>query len=349
MAEVMLRLTVLFLFSLCATVGSAQEWPDQTPPNEVPVYLPPDYDPAEPAPLLIFLHGWAPITTVWYDVLIPLQQVTNDHGYIFAKPDGSPDPLGNYFWNATDACCDMWGSDPDHVGYLLALVESIQETYNVDPQSIHLIGHSNGGFMAHRMACEAPGTFASVVSLAGAMWNDPSDCQPSEPIHVLEIHGTLDPVIWWLGGYLGVNPYPSASTTAAHWAAHNGCSTEATNAGNLNFDLLIPFAETTRWTYGECDDSAAGSSELWQVTAGGHFFTHTSGGISALFNYFDTHRNSVVECEADVDSDQQVNVSDLLFVINEWGSSGSTADINGDGTVNIQDLLMVINSWGPCA
>ena len=62
------------------------QWGDQIPPDEVPIYLPTDYDPKTPSPLIIFLHGWAPISTVWYDILVPIQDDANDYGYIFAKP-----------------------------------------------------------------------------------------------------------------------------------------------------------------------------------------------------------------------------------------------------------------------
>ena len=61
----------MFIF-LTAAVANAQ-WPGQTPPDEVPVYVPADYDPDEPMPLLIFLHGYVPLTTAWYDILLPLQ------------------------------------------------------------------------------------------------------------------------------------------------------------------------------------------------------------------------------------------------------------------------------------
>lgn len=48
---------------------------------------------------------------------------------------------------------------------------------------------------------------------------------------------------------------------------------------------------------------------------------------------------------ADITNDCRVNVSDLLFVINEWGKPKSVADINGDGFVNVVDLLLVIQYW----
>ncbi len=338
---------LLICVCLSAAVSHAQ-WDGQLPPEDVPVYVPADYDPEVAMPLLIFLHGYAPLTTAWYDILLPLQEDANDNGYIFAKPDGSQDGLGEFYWNATDACCDMWGNEPDHVGYLLALLDAIEAEYNIDPRRIHLIGHSNGGFMCHRMACEASGRLASVVSIAGAMWNDESNCQPTDPVHVLQIHGTLDPVIWWMGGYIGFTPYPGANTSVEYWAAHNGCSTNATDGGNFDLDWLILFSETTRWIYGQCDDSSAGSSELWQVTGCGHFPSFSDEGINVLFDYLDTHVRPPLECPGDVNADEEVDVTDLLQVISDWGSNASPADINNDGIVDVTDLLAVISSWGSC-
>jgi pimeloyl-ACP methyl ester carboxylesterase len=140
----MARCLLLLMITCLTTVRANAQWPGQTPPSEVPVFVPTDYDPAQSMPLLIFLHGYSPLTTAWYDILLPLQEDANDRGYIFAKPDGSQDGLGEFYWNATEACCDMWGNDPDHVGYLLALVDSIEANYNIDPGRIHIVGHSNG-------------------------------------------------------------------------------------------------------------------------------------------------------------------------------------------------------------
>jgi hypothetical protein len=50
----------------------------------------------------------------------------------------------------------------------------------------------------------------------------------------------------------------------------------------------------------------------------------------------------------DINADGYVNVSDLLAVIDQWGSTDSDADINGDGIVNVTDLLEVIGNWGAC-
>ena len=53
-------------------------------------------------------------------------------------------------------------------------------------------------------------------------------------------------------------------------------------------------------------------------------------------------------CPADITGDSDVDVSDLLAVIDQWGLAGSYADINQDGIVDVSDLLEVVGSWGPC-
>jgi hypothetical protein len=47
--------------------------------------------------------------------------------------------------------------------------------------------------------------------------------------------------------------------------------------------------------------------------------------------------------------DGMVNVSDLLFLIGNWGAAGDNpADLNNDNTVNVSDLLTLIGHWGLC-
>lgn len=52
-----------------------------------------------------------------------------------------------------------------------------------------------------------------------------------------------------------------------------------------------------------------------------------------------------------VGGDAVVDVDDLFFIINSWGTSDAAADVApacGDGTVDVDDLFAVINSWGRC-
>jgi uncharacterized membrane protein len=57
----------------------------------------------------------------------------------------------------------------------------------------------------------------------------------------------------------------------------------------------------------------------------------------------------IVNCPADVNGDNVVNVLDLLDVLAAWGATGGVEDINGDGIVDVLDLLELLAAWGPCA
>ncbi|MHC4217713.1 MAG: hypothetical protein ACYSU7_04570 [Planctomycetota bacterium] len=65
-------------------------------------------------------------------------------------------------------------------------------------------------------------------------------------------------------------------------------------------------------------------------------------------DYTVTYDYTVLDCTADVNGDQVINVVDLLLVVGAFGNAGGPEDINNDGIVNVSDLLLVIGSWGPC-
>ncbi|MBC8200978.1 MAG: hypothetical protein H8E86_02940 [Planctomycetes bacterium] len=52
-------------------------------------------------------------------------------------------------------------------------------------------------------------------------------------------------------------------------------------------------------------------------------------------------------CNEDINGDGQVNVTDILTAIGNWGGSGD-GDVDGSGTVDVTDLLAIVGAWGPC-
>ncbi len=60
------------------------------------------------------------------------------------------------------------------------------------------------------------------------------------------------------------------------------------------------------------------------------------------------------QCTGDVNGDGQVNVTDLIMVINAWGTDDCVTNIDGlcedapIGCVNVLDLILVLTNWGPC-
>jgi polyhydroxybutyrate depolymerase len=189
-------------------------------------------------------------------------------GVLFAAPDGLVDPAGNQYWDATDACCNFVGAEVDDSGYLMGLVDEIAAKVNVDPARIYFVGHSNGGFMSYRMACDHADRIAAIVSLAGAMHDDVADCEAAEPVSVLQIHGTLDDTILYDGGDNAGNVYPGAAQTVADWAAFNGCDAASTPAGTHDIEATLAGDETTATEHVGCD--AGTTAQLWTIEGGGH-------------------------------------------------------------------------------
>lgn len=225
--------------------------------------IPVSYDPARAWPLVIILHGYG-ATGVLQDALFGLSNVVDDKGFLYAIPDGTLDASGKRFWNATDACCDQGEPKIDDVAYLNAVIDDMSAQYHVDPRRIFLTGHSNGGFMSHRMACDAASRIAAIVPLAGDVWKDASRCRPSEPVAVLQVHGDADMSVPYQGAAL----LPSARESVLTWARLDGCGELTTLGPALHLDKASMGMETTTESWAGC--RPGGAAALWTLHGVGH-------------------------------------------------------------------------------
>jgi polyhydroxybutyrate depolymerase len=257
----------------------------------VTVRVPPSSDRTQPAPLLIVLHGYTGSGS-GQEAYFHLQHEAEQRGFVTAYPDGTKDSRGDRFWNATDACCNFDRRDMDDVGYLDGLITAIEAKVTVDPHRIYVAGHSNGGFMSYRLACTHADRIAAIVSLAGATFAKPADCRPSDPVAVLQIHGTADDTIAFKGGSIDGNAYPGAEETGATWARYDGCAAAASPL-DQRFDLDADLrdagqpAETTvkRWT--GC--KPGGAVELWTIPGGSHVPAISSAFGAAVLDFLEAH------------------------------------------------------------
>lgn len=248
--------------------------------------VPTEYDPEIAAPLVVLLHGYS-ADAVIQDAYFRFSPDAEEHGYLLALPDGVTDTAGNQFWNATDACCNFGGDPVDDVAYLGALIDDVQAQYNVDAKRVFVVGHSNGGFMAHRLACDIGERIAAIVSLAGATWDDATACPAETPVNILQVHGTDDDTILFDGGDNLGFVYPSANETVAQWAANNGCSGELAQDGTADLEIALAGEETLLNTYAQCPPG--GQVALWTIEGGGHIPAFDDGWADAVWAYLDAH------------------------------------------------------------
>ncbi len=266
--------TVIFLTALLCLVTAGRpaaaqcSAPIDLGRGPVNFFVPSSYDPDSPAPLVVLLHGYTG-SGAGTEAYVRLRPLAEEFGFLYAYPDGTLDRIGSRFWNATDACCNFFNSGVDDSGYLRDFVDAVAAQCNVDPRRVYFVGHSNGGFMSYRMACDHADVVAAIASLAGATFFEPSDCTPSEPVHVLQIHGTADGVINYNGGNLLGNEYPGAVGSVERWAAYDECEIvgEAGPPRDLDRGLSGEETDVTRYV---TDCLPGGSGELWSIAGGAH-------------------------------------------------------------------------------
>jgi len=244
----------------------------------VDIRVPAGYDASRPAPLLLALHGYGS-SGRFNDITMKLTTIADAKGFIYVAPDGTRDSKDLLFWNATDECCDYDKSGVDDVGYLTSLVDEIRTVYAIDTKRVFVVGHSNGAFMANRLACDRADVFAAIVSWAGAPFADASRCRPSTSVGYLQLHGTKDMEV----------PFDAVATQVTGiWAEKNSCAASLDPTGTvLRVDADSTAPDTKIARHGGCTGN--GAAELWPVDGAGHVFTLTPEALEALWTFLDGH------------------------------------------------------------
>lgn len=215
-----------------------------------------------PAPLLILLHS-ASTSGAHQENYMHLGPVAKKNGLIYIAPDGTVNPEGKRFWNASKSCCNKYKQEVDDVAYINSLIDEINAKTPVDPKRIYLIGHSNGAFMSFTFACKT-NRVAAIVAIAGAMDRD-GDCSPNTPVSLLNIHGTADKTIKVSGGVMNNFPYTSSAKTVETIASVNKCL--KAESGKKDFEPTIKGPETTVIKYA-CNTHT--HLQFWKIAMGSH-------------------------------------------------------------------------------
>ena len=255
------RATAAALALALAACGTSTAKPPPTTfggNRPVQLQVPAMYDSGKHYPLVLILHGYGASGFV-QEAYFGLSHLVSEGKAFVLAPDGMTDSTGHEFWNADPACCDFDHSNPDDVGYLGGLIDAVTAAWPIDPDQVYVIGHSNGGYMAYRLACDRADVVSNIVVLAGAAASDPSTCNPVRAVPVLHLHGTADTEV----------PYtPNADASVMQWATHDGCASTRTAGAPRDLDTAIPGAETTTETEDGCPTGV--TVELWSIQGAGH-------------------------------------------------------------------------------
>ncbi|MCA9670366.1 MAG: hypothetical protein KC503_32445 [Myxococcales bacterium] len=198
------------------------------------VYIPRWLPRGESVPLVFYLHPL--LTDRLYLQRVGVQALADREGFIAVFPQG----LGKS-WNG-GACCgpaNGVGSDApavDDVGFIRAVLADVQAVACVDRRRVYATGFSNGGFLAHRLGCEASDLFAAIAPVAAVNGMPPERCNPRHPVAVLAINGTADQLAPFDGGFsfegITRGAFISAERSTQMWAKLDGCRSATSSASD---------------------------------------------------------------------------------------------------------------------
>jgi polyhydroxybutyrate depolymerase len=120
----------------------------------------------EAQPLIIALHASGSSGSLMARAT-GLTEIAEAAGYMIVYPNGTGLAIDARTWNSGGCCGYAQMHKVDDVAFLRALVDKLVKDGLADRQRIYLVGVSNGGMMAYRMAAEAPELFKAVGGQRG--------------------------------------------------------------------------------------------------------------------------------------------------------------------------------------
>lgn len=230
------------------------------------LHVPPALPGTTAVPLVFALHGGGG-TGRQIERATRFSDVADRAGFIAVYPDG----VGRS-WNdgRGDPHITAQRERIDDVAFIAALIGALSQRYRIDSRRVYVTGISNGGFMAQLLAARLSDRIVAIAPVAAGMGPSvAASLRPDQPVSVLVINGTADPLVPYGGGSVARDRGTTIPTEeiVTNWAAANRCTAApaSTYLPDLNAADLSRVKVTT---YSGCAQRT--EVVLYTIEGGGH-------------------------------------------------------------------------------
>ena len=227
--------------------------------------LPPNYYTSKDFSLVIAMHGGGG-DALQFESSTKLTEKSKTAQFIVVYPEGvkSTGVLSARTWNAGNCCDYARDNNIDDVNFIRQLIDKLISSYKINPKKVYATGHSNGGMMSYRLACELSNKIAAIAP-NGCTMVVTQACNPTHPMPILQMQSELDTKVPYKGGSgSGVGTsgiiFPSMDFVLESWALKNICKTPTkTVTVNSNYTF-------TKWS--NCGNNT--TIQYYLTKDGGH-------------------------------------------------------------------------------
>lgn len=171
-----------------------------------------------PLPVVVVLHGRG-LTPAGTERFTGVAEATGPAILVYPAGYGRS-------WNAGGCCGSAHAARINDVAFVSNVVGQVLASQpDASGRAVYLMGFSNGGRLAYRLACDEPGRWAGVAAVEAV---PASTCAATTPVPLVVVANAHDPFFYLAGtgppkviqGYAE----PTVAATVAAWRTLDGCA-----------------------------------------------------------------------------------------------------------------------------